>query len=234
VGAEDYEIVDEVEATTSNVGVGVLSVHTQRESYDVRDVAGGGGADISDVVLVRGYEGFAHIEDGRRERLAGLLEQEEGRCRSVGEGRASGKRGDEAHMVRERLVTESVEGALGGIANLLFGVVECRGDDGDAPVSPRCVGDVVGEDADSRGSAGVIRARQEDVYVVVEAGVVVGGERELPGGDLPCVVARIGEHLSELLCHVRVTPYLDGVVEEALNIPAPEESASRFAYSIVE
>lgn len=67
MGAEDYEFIDEVEATTSNVGAGVLSVHAQCEAYDVPDLAGGGGADISDALLVSGYEGFAHVEDGWRE-----------------------------------------------------------------------------------------------------------------------------------------------------------------------
>jgi hypothetical protein len=114
------------------------------------------------------------------------------------------------------LVAELVEGAPGGIANLFHRVVEGRGDDGNTPVSSRCVGDVVGEDAESRGSGGAVRARQEDVYVVVEAGVVVGGERKLAGGDPPRLVAGIGEHLPELLRDVRVTLCSDGVAEEVL------------------
>src|SRR3989442_12043855 len=102
------------------------------------------------------------------------------------------------------MVVELVEGAFGGVPDALLGVVKRGGEDGHGAVAPWRVGDVVAENADGRSSGGVIGAREQDVDVAVEVGVVVRGKRQPPGGGLPRLVIWLGEHLLELLGDVGV------------------------------
>jgi len=74
VGVQCHELVDEVEASAPELGVGVLGVHPEGESYYVHGVAGCGGSDIANVTLVSRDERLADVEYLPGERLAGGLE----------------------------------------------------------------------------------------------------------------------------------------------------------------
>jgi hypothetical protein len=62
MGAEHCELIDKVEAPSSQGGVGCLCVHAQGEPHDVRSVSGRCGRDVADHPSVCADECLAQVE----------------------------------------------------------------------------------------------------------------------------------------------------------------------------
>lgn len=112
-------MVDDVEAAAPTFRVAVLSVQAQDERHHVHDITGSRGCDTADLVPVGCDIRLAHVENRRRERLAGQLKRVESGCRSVGERPAAGERSDEWGELGERTAIQPVESAFGGVADVL-------------------------------------------------------------------------------------------------------------------